>query len=186
MRARAPAPAIAALLEELGLDHQVIVARGLRPVREARRLQPVGLGTDGRDKLLVPAAARAWLAMREAAARDGVPLLLISAFRSVAFQAELVRAKLARGLSPDEVLRINAPPGYSEHHSGCAVDIGWPGTAALDEAFETTPAYDWLQANAAGFGFTLSYPRGNREGYLYEPWHWRYRAPHRLKTDSGR
>lgn len=167
---------IAALLAELGLPASLFADRPLRLIPEARRLTPVGLGTDGRDKLLTPGAARAWLALRAAAAGDGVDLLLISGFRSVDYQAALIRAKLARGLSAEEVLRINAPPGYSEHHSGRAVDVGYAGTAALDEAFETTPAYDWLSRHAARYGFRMSFPRGNRQGYLYEPWHWCWTA----------
>lgn len=169
-----PTAAVIAVLQTLGIDAALLRARGLHPYREAQRLQPVGLGSDGRDKLLVPAAARAYLAMQAAAAQDGIELQLISAFRSVAFQAALIRAKLARGQSLDEVLRVNAPPGYSEHHSGRAVDIGVAGTAALDEAFEDTPAFAWLQQHAQAFGFTMSYPRGNAQGYLYEPWHWCY------------
>jgi len=163
---------LAALHAELGITPAMIAARGLRPHAEARRLQPVGLGTDGRDKLLVPDAARAWLAMREAAARDGIALHLISAFRSVEFQAALIRNKLRKGQTIAEVLRVNAPPGYSEHHTARALDIGDGVTPALDEAFEQAPAYAWLRAHAGAFGFQLSYPRENAEGYLYEPWHW--------------
>jgi zinc D-Ala-D-Ala carboxypeptidase len=73
------------------------------------------------------------------------------------------------------VLRINAPPGYSEHHTGRAVDLGTAGCAALDQAFAQTPAFAWLQRHAQRFGFYLSYPRDNAEGYLYEPWHWCFR-----------
>lgn len=135
---------------------------------------PVGLGTDGRDKLLAPAAARAWLRMRGAAARDGVELLLVSAFRSIDFQRALIEAKLQRGLSVDEVLRINAPPGYSEHHSGRAVDIGSAEVTPLEEDFEKTAAFAWLQKNARRYRFSLSYPRGNAQGFCYEPWHWCY------------
>src|SRR3546814_13583170 len=70
--------------------------------------------------------------MHDAAAIDGVELLLISAFRSIEFQAALVRDKLARGITIDEILMVNAPPGYSEHHSGRAIDIGARGIAPLD------------------------------------------------------
>lgn len=163
---------LANLHAELGIDAVVVRERGLPRYREARSLRAVGIGTDGRDKLLVAGAARAWHAMRDAAAADGVELLLISAFRSVEFQAALVRNKLARGMTIDEILRVNAPPGYSEHHSGRAIDIGARDVAPLDEAFEATPAFAWLNVQAARFGFSLSYPRGNAESYLYEPWHW--------------
>jgi D-alanyl-D-alanine carboxypeptidase len=157
---------------ELGITPEALAGRVLPVFADARRLTPVGLGTDGRDKLLVPAAASAWQPMRKAAAEDGIELRLISAFRSIEFQAALIRAKLGKGQSIGDVLKVNAPPGHSEHHTGRAVDIGESGCAALDEAFERTAAFAWLQRNAATFGFTMSYPQGNAQGFLYEPWHW--------------
>jgi D-alanyl-D-alanine carboxypeptidase len=114
--------------------------------------------------------------MRDAARADGVHLLLVSAFRSFEFQQALVRGKLDKGRSIDEVLAVNAPPGCSEHHSGRAVDIGSAGTPPLEEVFEETEAFTWLTRNAGRYAFTLSYPRGNAEGYLYEPWHWCWHA----------
>lgn len=174
---------IAALHREFGIDPQWLRQRRLPCFADARRLTPVGLGTDGRDKLLTPPAANAWSAMRDAAEQQGVSLQLVSAFRSVDFQAALIRAKLARGQSIGEVLKVNAPPGYSEHHSGRAVDIGEAGCAALDEVFEQTRAFGWLGDHAAGFGFHLSYPRGNAQGFLYEPWHWCWHAAARRHPD---
>ncbi len=168
---------VAALLRELGVTPAQLRRRGLKRYPEARLLTPVGLGTDGRDKLLQPTAARAWLAMRDAAAGDGVTLLLISAFRSADYQMRLLRDKLGRGMTLDEVLRINAPPGYSEHHTGRAVDIGVAGVGALEPAFDTTPAFAWLRDRASRHGFAMSYPKGNAQGYLYEPWHWCWQRP---------
>lgn len=165
---------IAATLAALGIAADLPRQRGLKLFREAQRLAPVGLGTDGRDKLLTPTAARAWLAMHHAAASAGVDLRLVSAFRSVDFQTALIRAKLGRGEALEAILRVNAPPGYSEHHTGRVVDLGTTDCAALDEAFETTAAFHWLQAHAATFGFGMSYPRDNPQGFLYEPWHWCY------------
>ena len=115
---------LAKLHAALGIDAALLRKRRLPRHREARRLQPVGIGSDGRDKFLIADAARAWQAMRDAAAADGIELLLISAFRSVEFQAALIRNKLARGMTIAAILQVNAPPGYSEHHSGRAVDIG--------------------------------------------------------------
>src|SRR3546814_21075468 len=100
-------------------------------LREARSLRAVGLGTDGRDKLLVAGAALAWRAMHDAAAIDGVELLLISAFRSIEFQAALVRDKRAPGITIDEILMVNDPPGYSDHQSGRANDTGTRGNDTL-------------------------------------------------------
>jgi len=165
---------IRALLDQLGIPPALPRERGLRAFAEARRLAFAGLGTDGRDKFLAPAAAAAWLRMQRRARADRVELLLVSAFRSYDFQVALIKGKLAKGRTLDDVLSVNAPPGYSEHHTGRALDIGTPGCPPLEEAFENTDAFHWLRAHARRFGFTLSYPRGNPEGYLYEPWHWRH------------
>ena len=114
--------------------------------------------------------------MRAAALRDGIALDAISGDRSHAYQLGIFRRKLARGLSLAQILEVNAAPGYSEHHSGCALDIGTPGEPPAEESFERTPAFDWLMRNAGEFGFVLSYPRDNPHGIVYEPWHWCWRA----------
>lgn len=175
MAARLPAAYRARVLgfwQELGISPRVVKARRLPVYVEAQRLQPVGLGTDGRDKLLVPGAAAAWAAMRMAAGDDGVALLMVSAFRSVDYQASLIRGKLAKGRAIEEIITVNAPPGCSEHHTGRAVDVGEAGCPPLEEAFDQTAAFHWLTAHAARYGFTMTYRQGNAEGYLYEPWHW--------------
>ena len=83
---------ILATLQELGAEDDVVARRKLPVHADALRLTPVGLGTDGRDKLLTPPAGAAWLAMREAARMDGVELLLVSAFRSFDFQVALIHS----------------------------------------------------------------------------------------------
>lgn len=145
---------------------------------EATELMSVGLDAFGREQRLAPEAATAWATMREVAAGEGVQLLLISGFRSIARQREIVERKLVRGIPWDEILRVSAYPGFSEHHTGRAVDIGSPECAHLTESFEATREYRWLVERAAAFGFTLSYPREGRSGVAYEPWHWLWcRAP---------
>ena len=121
----------------------------------------------------VPAA---WRAMVAAAGAEGITLLLISGFRSVQRQQEILERKRAAGEAIESILRVNAAPGYSEHHTGRAVDIGTPGCPPLEERFEETSAYGWLSRNAGRFGFFLSYPRGNPNGIVYEPWHWLHRV----------
>jgi D-alanyl-D-alanine carboxypeptidase len=159
-------------LSLLGITRDHLQQRGLRLYDEARELVLAETGADGREFRLTPAAAQAWQAMQRAAAADGVTLVLESAYRSVARQLEILQAKLAAGQALADVLLLVAPPGCSEHHTGCAVDIGTPGSVALQEEFETTTAFAWLQANAARHGFAMSYPRGNAQGYSHEPWHW--------------
>jgi zinc D-Ala-D-Ala carboxypeptidase len=110
--------------------------------------------------------------LSSAAAEDGIALMLVSAFRSPERQAEIVRAKLASGRSLEQILSSSAPPGYSEHHTGRAVDVATTGCPPLEEEFEHTEAFRWLSRHAPALGFTLSYPRGNAYGYTFEPWHW--------------
>jgi D-alanyl-D-alanine carboxypeptidase len=163
---------IDSILESLGISVDTIAARSLVLYPEATDLVVAEMGDQGREHLLVPAAARAWGSLTDGAKADGVAITIVSAFRSVERQAEIVRAKLARGLSIDEILKVSAPPGYSEHHTGRAVDVTTEGVRPLELEFEHTAAFEWLTRNAARFGFVLSYPRQNRYGYLYEPWHW--------------
>ena len=162
------------ILDELGVPRDLCAGRALPVQEEACELELVEVGENGREYLLVPSAAAAWRALRAAAEADGVALKIISAFRSVDRQAEIVREKIAHGLTLGAIFAASAPPGYSEHHTGRAVDVGTPGARALEEDFEETPAFRWLVANAGRFGFVLSFPRDNPHGYVYEPWHWRY------------
>lgn len=113
--------------------------------------------------------------MSASAADDGITLQVVSAFRSASYQLLIIERKLERGQCIDEILRVSAAPGYSEHHSGRVVDITTPEFAALEEEFEHSAAFAWLQSDASRFGFSLSYPRGNRHGIAYEPWHWCWR-----------
>lgn len=159
----------------LGVPHDYGRARHLHMQREPARLVSIGPDIHGREQWLQPRAARALARMREAAAREGVTLQIVSAFRSIEYQLGIVQRKLARGLSMDEILRVSAAPGYSEHHTGRSVDFTTPGFAPLEEAFEQSDAFAWLQRRAGSYRFFLSYPRGNRHGIAYEPWHWCWR-----------
>jgi D-alanyl-D-alanine carboxypeptidase len=121
---------------------------------------------------LTPVTAQAWTAMRAEAMRDDVQLLLVSGFRSLEYQAGLIRRKLDAGQLIDIILQVNVAPGFSQHHTGNAIDIATPGCKPLLEEFEESDAFAWLQDNAGRFGFVLSYPRNNPERLAYEPWHW--------------
>ena len=162
-------------LGALAIDADAYAARtGLELVAEPDRLAFAGFDRWRRALWLRRDAAAAWLRMRAAAARDGIVLDAISGYRSHDYQLGIFERKLARGLSVDDILRVNAAPGFSEHHAGLALDIGTPGEPPAEESFEATPAFAWLLANAADSGFGMSYPRDNPHGIVYEPWHWRH------------
>ena len=160
----------------LGVPRDYGHTRKLARVREPKHLEFIGLDTQNRPQWLALRAARAWTRMGEAAAKDGVELQVVSAFRSVEYQLGILRRKLERGQSVEQILRVSAAPGYSEHHSGHALDITTPGYAALEEEFENSPAFAWLRKHAKLYNFTLSYPRRNPHGIAYEPWHWCFKA----------
>lgn len=168
---------IAAMERELGIPAGYGTSHGLTLVQEPATLATAGKDLRGRTVKLAPSAATALKRMTAAAAKDGVTLQIVSGFRSAAYQAALLRTKLNRGMSIATALSINTPPGYSEHQSGCAVDLATPHSPAADQSFARTPAYAWLNRHAAGYGFHLSYPSTNAHGIEFEPWHWRYVAP---------
>jgi D-alanyl-D-alanine carboxypeptidase len=157
---------------ELGVpgDYGRIHKLQLQP--EPSQLASIGLDVFKREQFMLPAAAKAFLTLQRAASADDISIQAVSAFRSMDYQAGLLQRKLEKGLQMDEILRVSAAPGYSEHHSGRAIDITTPGEDPLEESFANTAAFDWLSKNAGKHGFRMSYPRNNRHGVAYEPWHW--------------
>jgi D-alanyl-D-alanine carboxypeptidase len=129
------------------------------------------------DLQLRTEAAENLLAMQRAAAANGIDLTVISAFRSIELQRHLFfDVGAERNQSPQARAKVSAPPGFSEHSTGYAVDLGdghRPETN-LASSFETSAAFAWLEANGARFHFQLSFPKQNNQGVSYEPWHWRY------------
>lgn len=163
-------------LERIGIDDDYATKTGLPLEAEPSLLAWAGRDRYRRALWLTAASARAWQAMRRAAAADGVVLEAISGYRSHDYQLGIFERKFARGQTLAQVLAVNAAPGYSEHHGGRALDIGTPGEPPAEESFERTAAFAWLVAHADRFGFAMSYPRDNPHGIVYEPWHWRYGA----------
>ncbi len=158
--------------EQLGIPTSYGRSPALPRFAEPAELVAVGPNIIGWPQRLTPATARAWADMVAAAATDSVDLLIVSGFRSIADQARLIAGKLEAGQAIDTILRVNTAPGYSQHHTGRAIDIATPGIRPLTETFADSPAFTWLNGNAGRFGFTLSYPRDNEWGLAYEPWHW--------------
>ncbi|MBS0213112.1 MAG: D-alanyl-D-alanine carboxypeptidase family protein [Proteobacteria bacterium] len=168
----ANAPSLAAL----GIPADYGARHGLQPIAEPAELEYAGRDRYRRPLWLLAPASRAWSRLRAAALADSVALDAISGYRGHAYQFGIFQRKLARGQTIAQILTVNTPPGYSEHHSGLAIDIGTPGEPPAEESFESTPAFAWLTQHAARFGFTMSYPRDNPHGIVYEPWHWAFPA----------
>lgn len=71
---------------------------------------------------------------------------------------------------------VVARPGTSEHHTGLAVDLLHSECWELEEYWDQSAAFDWMQAHCAEYGFILRYPKEKQHitGVIYEPWHYRY------------
>lgn len=114
--------------------------------------------------------------MFDAAAAEGLEIVVLSAYRSYQDQARAFDYWVGQeGLAAAE--RESARPGHSQHQLGTAVDITSRGMGySLVEGFGLSAEGRWLEANAHRYGFIMSYPRDKEAvtGYKYEPWHFRY------------
>jgi len=124
-------------------------------------------------------AAEQFCELQKASAQAGIEILLSSAYRSVERQQE-IRDEFLAEYGEDYVSRYVAVPGYSEHHTGLALDFvakingKWliENEEIILRAVELQPVYDLL----AGHGFILRYLKGKEgiTGFPAEPWHIRY------------
>lgn len=119
----------------------------------------------------------AYDAMAEAAAADGLQLVAFSTYRGFARQKELYEGYVAKD-GQQAADRYSARPGYSEHQTGMAFDIGEAGQEQhwASASFGDTAGGKWVKENAHDYGFILRYPEGKEQitGYMHESWHFRY------------
>jgi len=164
-------PPVEGLPARVSLDGRLL---GHFPYEQA---EPADLVTLASGLTLHRDAASALEEMQRDALFDGIDLRVVSAYRSIDLQKQIFfGVKSERNQSAAERARVSAPPGFSEHSTGYAVDLGdgdQPATH-LSTSFETTRAFAWLKANANRYHFTLSFPEQNSQGVSYEPWHWRF------------
>jgi D-alanyl-D-alanine carboxypeptidase len=136
-------------------------------------------------------AALALMQLIDAARADGVWIVPVSGFRDQDRQRQLFEAQIQRRRSVLAAAQSVAPPGYSEHHTGYAVDLadGLARAKDISRRFVDTPAFDWLVSHGQDFGFELSFPPNNAQKIDFEPWHWRYtgsaHAQRLFKDGSG-
>ena len=119
---------------------------------------------------LRPEAYEALKVLAAAAKKDGVTLTVSSTYRSYEYQKNLFDYWVSvDGL--EEAERESARAGTSQHQLGMALDF-----APVDDAFDKTPGGKWVYANAAKYGWSLSFPQGYEDvtGYRWECWHFRY------------
>lgn len=122
-----------------------------------------------------------YISLEKALKEDGINIKLDSAYRSVQSQQELwdewVNAP-EKGLAYAK--KFMAAPGYSEHHTGLAIDICLEKDGELvydnDKMLADIETFLKIHAKLADYGFILRYLKGKEDttGYTYEPWHIRY------------
>ncbi len=157
---------------------------GYKPQTEANSSDLVSVVTPAslnRKEELHKDTATAFNKMRQDAAKVGIDLTVVSGYRSVKEQETLWVNQVNKLGSQEKAAKISAPPGYSEHHTGYALDISAGDSVNLDASFERSPAYAWLKQNAKTYGFIQSYTGAPNQGAGNEPWHWRYEGTPQAK-----
>lgn len=162
----------------------MLLTNGANPLPENYKFEEATVYSAGRNWIVDARCAEDMKAMIAAAKKDGVSLILCSAYRSYELQEKNFNAKVQsyinKGYSKEDAVAktatIIAVPGTSEHHTGLAADIVTPSYQSLNSGFEKTEAFQWLYENCAEFGFVLRYPKDKVDvtKIIYEPWHYRY------------
>ena len=109
--------------------------------------------------------------MYDAAKKEGLGLVINSSYRSYQDQEEVCNTyKDLYG--EGYVSRYVALPGFSEHQTGLAFDIG----STSSKIFAESKEYEWMKENAYKYGFILRFTKANAyiTGFRSEPWHYRY------------
>ena len=130
---------------------------------------PAELSFDDYHIYVLPQTKDAFVRMAAAAKKDGIQLIADSGYRSARYQRQIIRRRLAEGEKPARILSMVAPPGYSQHETGLALDL-----VPSEASFAKTDIYRWLKSHASEFGFFETYPDDPNRSHPWEPWHWAY------------
>lgn len=133
----------------------------------------------GDDVEVEKKAYDAYLRLKEDLEKDGVFVDLDSARRSVADQQRIMD-DFTKQYGKDYALKTVAASGYSEHHTGLALDlyliIDGKDIVENEEMIQYPEIWSKIHAKLADYGFILRYLEGKEHitGYGYEPWNIRY------------
>lgn len=130
---------------------------------------PLEYTFNGSEVYILEEAYDSFLAMVTQAHEDGIKLQAKSGYRSIQYQTRIFERRMEQGHTFDDIVRYVAPPGYSQHMLGTAIDFhpnSWQ--------FAESDQYLWLQEHAHEFGFAETYSRYNRYNISWEAWHWNF------------
>ena len=124
------------------------------------------------NMLLNEECKNAFIKMAKDAEISGYKIRAISTYRTLEYQKNLYDNYVKKD-GVENADTYSARPGYSEHHTGLAIDID--NESLSYNNFENTKEFTWMMDNAYKYGFILRYPKDTTiTGYIYEPWHYRY------------
>ncbi len=149
------------------------------PEGDAKKMAVIASYAQGeyqRFERLAPDMALAFMKLIYAARDENVWIIPVSGYRTFADQDKLFKAQIKKRGSVEAAVKLSAPPGYSEHQTGYAIDLsdGHFPKQDITYNFAQTDAFHWLSTHGKDFGFELSFPENNIQGVSYEPWHWRF------------
>lgn len=173
------------------LNKQALLGK-LNPAQDSSFVLIDTLYTDKPGIYLRKAAYKSFVRMSQAAHQAGISLRIISATRNFASQKRIWEAKWNGQRKVDgqnlsqvipiptqralKILEYSSMPGTSRHHWGTDIDLNALSNSYFASA-EGKAEYDWLQENAATYGFCQVYTEQGEDrpdGYQEEKWHWSY------------
>ena len=164
---------------KLNINREKLYLEGYRGIsdtiiHEQNELVSIGKNILKKEIFLSKKCAYAWEEMKKDALKDSIHISVLSGFRTYNKQYMIIKNKLDYGLTLETILQENKLPGLSHHHSGNAIDI-ISNSYKLSLEFEKSLAYLWLIKNAHKYKFYLQYPKNNKSGIMFEPWHWYFK-----------
>lgn len=147
----------------------------------------------GSDFKLEQNTFNAFIKMKAAAAKVGINIEVVSAYRSYERQLQIWTRKYKQftqaGLSPiqaiEKIIEYSTVPGTSRHHWGTDIDLIDGNAPRPDSVLEARHFHgkgpfckfkEWMNLHANSYGFYEVYTdHPNRKGFKYEPWHFSYK-----------
>lgn len=150
-----------------------------RNLDELKRIPPE-YTQNGSEIYILAEAYDPFSAMLAKAHEDGIELLAESAYRSIHYQTRIFERRIKQGKNFEDIVRYVAPPGYSQHMLGTAIDF-----LPSNYEFAESDQYRWLQEHGGEFGFEETFSRHNRYNISWEAWHWNYVGKREPEMTAG-
>lgn len=122
--------------------------------------------------------------MCEDAKQNNVYILVSAGYRSVSTQIKIIN-KFINLEGRENAMKRCAPPGFSEHHTGLALDVCGGKMQDGEFVYDNECVYAWIKENSYKYGFMIKNPPNKEHitGTIYEPWHIRYIGNKRIAAE---